>query len=269
MNHIGDFIQSGLLRALGWDDQQNLEEHSRSINMGGPSPTVSYGTGKRSWSSGGSFPPQQFSHGALASMPQNAVWNPEQQDAYPILPTAAQGLNGQASSAVQEPYYMVGRRPLDWKWQGVDLGKWIYNDEYFGGSIGGDYNLRAEHQHFIGSHNKNFGFTDTGEFEEKGRENDYTYDVPNIGDTKFKAKYMDMARLIAKEQIEADVDQMKDLMDAFSIEDGEYMVKEYSFQSRNCQEYVDKVIGIARELAKRNGDTLEIILPDKGREYSR
>ena len=152
---------------------------------------------------------------------------------------------------------MVGRRPLDIKIGSWDIGKWIYNDEDFG-SIGGDHNLRAEHQHFIGSDGSNFGFTDTGEFEEKGREKDYAYDVPNIENTKFKAKYMDMARLMAREQIEADVDQMKEQMEAFSIEDGEYLVNAYSFQSRNCQAYVDKVIGIARELAKRNGDTLEI-----------
>ena len=126
------------------------------------------------------------------------------------------------------------------------------------GGVGYDHNARLEHQHFIGSDGSNFGFTDTGEFEEKGRENEYSYDVPNIENTKFKAKYMDMARLMAREQIEADVDQMKEQMEAFSIEDGEYLVNAYSFQSRNCQAYVDKVLGIARELAKRNGDTLEI-----------
>lgn len=157
--------------------------------------------------------------------------------------------------SVQEPYYMVGRRPLDWIWGGHDLGSIAFR---LSGKAGKDHNLRLEHQHFLGSNGENFGFTDTGEFEEKSREKDYSYDVPNIGNTKFKAKYMDMARLMAREQIEADVDQMKEQMDAFSIENGEYMVNAYSFQSRNCQEYVDKVIGIARELAKRNGDSLEI-----------
>ena len=160
-----------------------------------------------------------------------------------------------ATLPVQEAYYMVGRRPLDWIWGRFNVGNFAYG---LSGRAGNDHNLRLEHQHFIGSNGENFGFTDTGEFEEKDREKDYSYDVPNIGNTKFKAKYMDMARLMAREQIEADVDQMKELMDAFSIEDGEYMVKPYSFQSRNCQEYVDKVIGIARELAKKNGDTLEV-----------
>ena len=158
-----------------------------------------------------------------------------------------------AALSAQKSYYMVGRRPLG---KTGGMGSLIFNGPKWG--VGGDHNLRLEHQHFIGSDGSNFGFTDTGEFEEKGREKDYSYDVPNIGNTKYKAKYMDMARLMAREQMEADVDQMKKQMDAFSIEDGEYMVKAYSFQSRNCQEYVDKVIGIARELAKRNGDTLEI-----------
>ena len=140
---------------------------------------------------------------------------------------------------------------------GIDLGKVIYNDGYFG-DIGGDHNLRLEHQHFIGNHNKNFGFTDTGEFEEKGREKDYAYDVPGIGNTKFKAKYMDMARLMVGEQLQNDSERMKEIMDSFSIEDGSYLVNEYHAYFNNCQDYVDKVISTARELAKRNGDTLEI-----------
>ncbi len=152
---------------------------------------------------------------------------------------------------------MVGRRPLDIKIDSWDIGKWIYNDEDFG-SIGGDHNSRLEHQHFIGSNGSNFGFTGTGEFEEKGREKDYAYDVPNIGNTKFKAKYMDMARLMVGEQMQIDSDKMKETMEAFSIEDGEYLVNSYHVYFNNCQDYVDKVISTARELARRNGDTLEI-----------
>lgn len=124
--------------------------------------------------------------------------------------------------------------------------------------MGGDHNLRLEHQHFIGSDGSNFGFTDSGEFEEKGREKDYAYDVPNIGNTKFKAKYMDMARLMVGEQMQNDSDKMKETMEAFSIEDGEYLVNSYHAYFNNCQDYVDKVISTARELARRNGDSLEI-----------
>ena len=126
------------------------------------------------------------------------------------------------------------------------------------GGVGYDHNARLEHQHFIGSDGSNFGFTDTGEFEEKGRENEYSYDVPNIENTKFKAKYMDMARLMVGEQMQIDSDKMKETMEAFSIEDGEYLVNSYHAYFNNCQDYVDKVISTARELARRNGDTLEI-----------
>jgi len=179
-----------------------------------------------------------------------AIWDTAQQEAYPILPVAAQ-------EEGEIPYYLAKRRPLDFKVGSFDIGKWIYNDKDFGG-IGGDHNLRLEHQHFIGSHNKNFGFIDTGEFEEKGREKEYAYDVPGIGDTKFKAKYMDMARLMVNEQMQNDSEKMKEIMDSFSIEDGSYLINEYHVYFNNCQDYVDKVISTARELAKRNGDTLEI-----------
>ena len=270
MEHFGNFIRTGLLGALDWFGEQKPETQHFSIGMGGPSPTVSYHSGNRYEISNESFQSPQALPGTFAPAMPNAVWNPgsgmagpatapaiwdtAQQKAYPILPVAAQETRGQTEGI---PYYRVGRRPLDWKWLDINLGKGAYNDGYFG-NIGGDHNLRLEHQHFIGSHNKNFGFIDTGEFEEKGREKEYAYDVPGIGDTKFKAKYMDMARLMVNEQMQNDSEKMKEIMDSFSIEDGSYLINEYHVYFNNCQDYVDKVISTARELAKRNGDTLEI-----------
>ena len=248
MNHIGDFIQSGLLGALGWDDQQNLEEHSRNINMGGPSPTVSYGTGKRSWSSGGSFPPQQFSHGALASMPQNAVWNPEQQDAYPILSAAVQ------KEAYSGHTYQVGRRLL-----GIPFAQIPYNESGDEDGAGKDHNRRAEHQHFIGSDGINFGLNPSGIFEENPEElSKYTFDIPNIEDRRMKGVYIDAAR----EKIERRWQEIERLLEDKNSRSPIFkgMARRrrarYNLFDYNCQHLVDDVISEAEKEAKRNGESL-------------
>ncbi|WP_446424052.1 hypothetical protein, partial [Mailhella sp.] len=84
------------------------------------------------------------------------------------------------------------------------------------------------------------------------------YDIPGIGTTKYKSKYMDMARLMVGEQMQDYSDRIRELMDSFSIEKDKYSVNNYNMFFNNCQDYVDRVIETARELARRNGDTLEM-----------
>lgn len=152
-----------------------------------------------------------------------------------------------------EDYYMAGRRPLDFPF---GVGHLLYNSRI--SEPDDNDNFRGEHQHFIGSNGKNFGFNDGGEFEEQGRENEYAYDIPGIGTAKYKSKYMDMARIMVGEQMQDYSNRIRELMDSFSIENDEYSVNTYSMFFNNCQDYVDRVIETARELARRNGDTLEI-----------
>ena len=131
MEHFGNSIRSGLLGALDWFGEQAPEVQHYSINMGGPPPRVTYRSGNRYQINHGDFQPPQALPGAFAPAMQNAVWNPgvgmaspaanpaiwntAQQEAYPILPVAAQAEGGKEEDRQVEqiPYYMVGERALD------------------------------------------------------------------------------------------------------------------------------------------------------------
>lgn len=253
MKNIADLIQTGLLAVLGDDERMTPEGRYIQAQQSGLPSQV----GNRfSVQKQPNFSSPQQAFGIQPSEVNNLGYLPGQprENSIRLLHSSfQQPLRAQAVQSEQEPFYMVGRRPLG---KSGGVGNYFFNGPKWG--VGSDHNLRLEHQHFMGSNGSNFGFTDTGEFEEKDREKDYSYDVPNIGNTKFKAKYMDMARLMVSEQMQSDSDQMKEIMESFSIEDGEYLVNSYHAYFNNCQDYVDNVIRTARELAKRNGDTLEI-----------
>ena len=265
MEHFGNFIRTGLLGALDWFGEQKPETQHFSIGMGGPSPTVSYHSGNRYEISNESFQSPQALPGTFAPAMPNAVWNPgagmagpatapaiwdsAQQEAYPILPVAAQ-------EEGEIPYYLAKRRPLDFKVGSFDIGKWIYNDKDFGG-VGGDHNLRIEHQHLFRSDGTNIGFSDKGLIRNEGNLGPkYELDIPGLGNIRMKAKYMDPAL----EELNKELLEKQKALDEINarIHLGYGMTEKslYNGLLFNCQDYVDEARRRAEKLAKENNDSL-------------
>jgi hypothetical protein len=76
MEHFGNSIRSGLLGALDWFGEQEPEVQHFSINMGGPSPRVTYSSGNRHEINTESFLPPQELPRAVTPVMQQTVWNP-------------------------------------------------------------------------------------------------------------------------------------------------------------------------------------------------
>ena len=174
--------------------------------------------------------------------------------AYGETQQAAQGQGVQAES---EPYYMVGRRPLDF-WGGQT----IYNDA--GGLFdrGWNHDLRTEHQQFIRSDGVNFGFGPEGIFSENQESlKAYTYDSPGLAGKKLRADLIDEARDIFEKQREEIQRVLNKVNYRFSTtwEKAEDLPRyQYNIIGNNCQDYVGEIMEIAQKLARKRGISLYI-----------
>ena len=260
MEHFGNSIRSGLLGALDWSGEQEPEMQHFSINMGGPSPRVTYRSGNRYQINHGDYQPPQALPGAFAPAMQNAVWNPgvgmaspaanpaiwntAQQEAHPFLPVAAQAEGGQEGNI---PYYMIGERPLN----GAE---WAYN------ALTGNHNLRSRHQHFIRNDGNNFGFGPSGIFSEPPTDlNGYAYDSPDVGDKKLRADLIDEALDIFEKQRDEIQEALNksNYQSSTTWENADELPRyQYNIIGNNCQDFVDEILDIAKKLARKRGVSL-------------
>ena len=137
-----------------------------------------------------------------------------------------------------------------------------YNEPGDWNNVGWDWNLRAEHQHFIGSNGSNFGFGPDGVFSElQKKSEEYSFDIPGIGEKKLRADLIDEARAI----IEKQKDEIQDALNKANYQshttwdDANDLPRyKYNLFTNNCQDYVDEVIEVAQKLARRKGISLYI-----------
>jgi len=260
MEHFGNFIRTGLLGALDWFGEQKPETQHFSIGMGGPSPTVSYHSGNRYEISNESFQSPQALPGTFAPAMPNAVWNPgsgmagpatapaiwdtAQQEAYSILPVAAQETRGQTEEI---PSYMVGRRHL----KGAEKFYPIMPDAQE------DVNSRFEHHHLWRNDGANFGLTTSGKFSEQGGRELYSFDVPGHDATRYKAQYIEQAAKELDQEWEEVERILRGTKENFPMSDDvdDEMPRYHAFRY-NCQDYVDSVIERAWKKARMNNDSL-------------
>lgn len=156
-------------------------------------------------------------------------------------------LGAQPRAIPEKPraFYRVGRRPLD----GMEK---LYNKTNFMEKS----HLRTEHQHFIGSDGRNFGF-----MKEDGVREDnasflpqYAFDIPAYGATKYDAECIDLARAELEGKWEQTLKTATELgrRDPAFPQDMDDAWR-YHLLAHNCQHYVDEVLKHAEAIARRKG----------------
>ncbi|WP_458399308.1 hypothetical protein [Mailhella sp.] len=258
MKNIADFIQSGLLAMLGGQNESlTLEDRNPNFRQGGQIP----------W--GGGFDPLNGHENMLQKLP----YIPSQQGSFGISPYEIDDLvdrPGQylgpresyvqllsdkpqqaqgtlAEQPGQEPYYMVGRRPLN----GL---QYAYPNMP---EAQDDVNSRFEHQHLWRNDGANFGLTNTGKFSEQGGSNGYSFDVPGHERTRYKAKYIEQAEKELDREWEEVERILRGAKENFPMSDDiDADMPRYHALRYNCQDYVDSVIERAWKKAKMNNDSL-------------
>lgn len=120
----------------------------------------------------------------------------------------------------EEPFYMVGQRPLDWS-----IGRPSYGGSP---SIG--------HEHFIRKDGINFGFTSTGEFSEMPSALEEYELTPKYGMKRYDADLLEKARQNWHSMHDA-VDDVADEMGLWD-EGMPDIHRKYSALGNNCKDYV-------------------------------
>ena len=153
----------------------------------------------------------------------------------------------QGAQAGQEPYYMVGRRPLNGLQHAYPNMPEAQDD----------VNSRFEHQHLWRNDGANFGLTTTGKFSEQGGSNGYSFDVPGHENTRYKAQYIEQAEKELDREWEEVERVLRGAKENFPMSDDiDADMPRYHALRYNCQDYVDSVIERARKKAKLNNDSL-------------
>ena len=146
-----------------------------------------------------------------------------------------------ASPPHTQASYQVARRPLE------------NAKGFYGFSLGP--HLRGEHQQFIGSDGRNFGFLGpVGVGADPGHIREYTFDIPDYGRTKYDAECIDPAREeadrdwakvreTAEEMARLNPDFPQDMDDSWR----------YNLIADNCQDYVADVLKRAEAIARKKG----------------
>lgn len=145
--------------------------------------------------------------------------------------------------------YRVGRRPLE------HMGLFYPYSSPCSGS-----RIRREHQQFIGSDGRNFGFLGPqGIGDDSNLIHEYAFDIPDYGLTEYDAECIDQARKeadqdwakvreTATEMARRDLDFPQDMNDSWR----------YNLIANNCQDYVADVIKRAEVIARKRGIPLII-----------
>lgn len=137
--------------------------------------------------------------------------------------------------------YQVGRRPLD-----------RVKDGY--GVVFGPH-LRVEHQQFIASDGRNFGFLGPqGVGDEPGRIREYAFDIPDYGTTRYDAQCIEQARAEVEKKWRETLDTGSELArrHADFPQDMDDSWR-YHLIANNCQDYVADVLRRAEAIARTKG----------------
>ncbi len=169
----------------------------------------------------------------------------EQPDTVPVINMDGGLLREMQNSSIRsygnDPYYMIGRRPLDIK-SAIDniskRGENTIGKILSSGTSGTGSDLDWNHHQFIGSDGiSNFGFGDKGMMtEDEQKLKEYTFDIDKYKDTKFDKDLIDRAKSVYADMAKNNPEMLK-----------------YKLTKNNCQHYVDAVLSIARELAGDRG----------------
>lgn len=261
MKSYADLIPTGLLAMLGEDDEglmlKEIRPHTpqgwQYPQAGGFGPQ---NAGMKMLQKLPYIPPQHEGFAPPASGIRDLAYRPEQYSGssashFQLLSSQ----QAQAGQSWQEPYYIVGRRPLDFKGSHIP-----YNDPGGWADRGWDHDLRWEHQHFIKSDGSNFGFGPNGVFSEsQGKLGSYAYDIPGIGGKKIRADLIDEARAIhekQKEEIQEALNKANYQTDTSCQNADELPRYQYNLIGNNCQDYAGEIMEIAQKLARRRGVSL-------------
>ena len=140
--------------------------------------------------------------------------------------------------------YQVARRPLE----GMGL-LYPYSSPFPGSRI------RSEHQQFIGSDGRNFGFLGpVGVGADPGHIREYTFDIPDYGRTKYDAECIDLAREEADRdwaKVRETAEEMARLHPDFPQDMDDSW--RYNLIADNCQDYVADVLKRAEAIARKKG----------------